>query len=82
MTPEPKRWTDTLPEDVYARLCNCRSRKSDILPLAQARWNYIRGRAHREKEDALVSTLELLDENGCEFALTCEEYDSILTQIH
>lgn len=24
-----KHWTDKLPEDVYSRLCNCRSRRSE-----------------------------------------------------
>ena len=79
--PIPRRWTDTLPEDVYARLCNCSSLKSDILPLARARWNYIKGRKGWDKEDALVSTIELLDENGIDFGLTCEEYDDILACI-
>ena len=78
---QPRKWTDTLSKDVYVRLCNCRSKKSDILPLAQARWDYIKGRQGWEKEDALVSTLELLDDNSCSFDLTCDEYDEILGKI-
>ena len=81
---QPRKWTDTLSEDVYVRLCNCRSRKEDILPLAQAKWSYIKSRFGDKygKEDALVSVVEHLDCNGQDFELTREEWNDILACIH
>lgn len=75
-------WTDKLNGDVYRRLCACKSRKSDIEPLVNAKWAAMREAGKDKKgftrEDALVSVLELLDENGCDIDLTRDEYDEIL----
>lgn len=75
-------WTDSLPEDVYNRLANCRSRKSDILTLANAKWNYIKKSGKYAKEDALIQVLELLDCNCCDYELTMDEYNEILDCIY
>lgn len=73
-----KHWTDNLSNDVYTRLANCRTRKSDIKELVNAKWISFKenGKADRgfTKEDALVDILELLDSNSCYFDLTPEEY--------
>ena len=81
--PTKKTWIDNLPGDVSARLGNCVSLKSDIVPLCKAKWAYLKTRSEKwAPEDALVSILELLDCNGRCFDLTREEYDDILTQIY
>lgn len=76
-----KKWIDFLPEDVYQRLANCNSVKSDIPALEDAKW-----RGYRElgkdkcgftKEDALISVLELLDCNSCDIELTSDEYQEM-----
>lgn len=76
------KWTDNLPSDVRGRLMNCCSTKEDILPLAQAKWRILKlaGRGW-QREDALISILELLDCNSQYFDLTRDEYDEILMQI-
>ena len=76
-----KKWTDRLDKDVYNRLCHCKTVKSDILPLAQAKWMDLKERPGFEKEDALVAVLELLDCNSCYFDLSVDEYNDILAQI-
>lgn len=76
-----RKWTDSLSEFVYQRLANCYSRKADILPLAQARWNFIKSKEGFTKEDALIDVLELLDCNGCWFDLTNEEFEGILAKL-
>ena len=76
-----KKWTDLLASDVYARLCNCCSRKSDILPLARAKWTQLKTKPGYEEEDALVAVLELLDCNSIYIDLTPDEYDDILYQL-
>lgn len=78
---EEKKWTDLLEEGVYVRLSECRSRKADILPLAQAKWATIKNDPDFTKEDALVQVLELLDCNSQFFDLTRDEYDDILNSI-
>lgn len=75
------KWTDLLDEEVYERLCNCCSRKSDILPLAQAKWTILKDKPGYDKEDALVAVLELLDCNSCYFELSENEYDDLVSQI-
>lgn len=74
-----KRWTDYLNEDVYIRLLNCRSIKSDIPWLVNAKWRSLKEAGKDKddftKEDALVAVLELLDENSCSFDLTQDEYN-------
>lgn len=80
---EKKNWTDLLDRDVYSRLANCTSTKEDILPLTQAYWNGKLKNSGKDYavEDALVSVLELLDENGKFFDLTRDEYDDILYEV-
>ena len=79
-----KKWTDKLPEDVYSRLCNCRTIKSDIQILTNVKWALYKeiGKDKKgfTKEDALVSVLELLDCNNTYFDLTEEEYDSLINE--
>lgn len=76
-----KKWTDLLDQDVYNRLANCKSKKSDILPLAQAKWGFLKNKPGFQKEDALIAVLELLDCNSCYIDLTAEDYNNILFQI-
>ena len=33
-----KKWTDYLSEDVYIRLCECRTIKADIPELVKCKW--------------------------------------------
>lgn len=81
-----KRWTEELPEGVYMRLCACASRKSDLIPLTQAKWNMLKEHGLDAsgfgKEEALISVLELLDENGIDFELTKSQYDEILNRVN
>lgn len=76
-----KHWTDNLPADVYTRLCNCQSRRSDIETLVNVKWAAMIAAGQKEqgfaKEDALVFILDLLDSNGQFFALTRAEYDNL-----
>lgn len=76
-----KKWIDNLTNDVYNRLCSCRTIKADLPELVNAKWlSYIEnGKADRgfTKEDALVAVLELLDCNSCYFDLTKEEYKAL-----
>ena len=76
-----KNWTDRLPEDVYNRLCNCCSRRSDIQTLVNVKWAAMIEAGLREqgftKEDALVQILDLLDSNGQFFDLSRAEYDGL-----
>lgn len=76
-----KKWADALSDDVYTRLCNCRTLKADLPELVNAKWqSYIdSGKADGgfTKEDALVSVLELLESNSQVFDLGKEEYDSL-----
>lgn len=75
-------WTDRLSNDVYARLCNCRSRKSDIPELVNAKWADFRAKGKDKqgftKEDAVIDILELLDSNSQDIDLTRDEYDELL----
>ena len=81
MTTTTKKWTDHLSEDVYARLCGCRTMKTDLPALVNAKWlNYKeQGKDQKgfTKEDALVAILELLDCNNCYVDLTLDEYDEL-----
>lgn len=76
-----RSWTEYLPEDVYNRLANCRSIKSDIKSLVDAKWRRMRELGKERKgftrEDALVAVLELLDSNGTDYELTRDEYDDL-----
>lgn len=75
------RWTDRLNSEVYGRLCNCRSRKSDLEALVNARWAWLRDqgkdRQGYTREDALVQVLEIVDCNGQCIDLTVDEYDEL-----
>lgn len=75
-------WTDRLPEDVHARLCDCRTQKKDLPALVNAKWIRYKEQGKDKKgftkEDALVAILELLDCNGCYIDLTDEEYSELI----
>lgn len=75
------KWTDKLPDDVYVRLCNCQTIKSDLSTLVNVRWLALveNGKAAQgfTKEDALVDILELLDCNSCSIDLSGEEYNDL-----
>lgn len=77
-------WTKNLERDVYERLCDCRSLKSDIPKLVNAKWASYKesGRDKKEgltKENALIAVLDLLDCNSQPFGdnLTEAEWDSL-----
>lgn len=74
-------WTEYLDSDVYQRLANCKSRKSDIEKLVDAKRAYMKKQGKDKenftKEDSLVSVLELLDSNGQFIDLTKDEYDEL-----
>lgn len=76
-----KKWTDNLPNDVYDRLCHCRTIRSDLPALVNAKWlSFVEnGKADQgfTKEDALVDILDLLDCNSQYLDLTREEYESL-----
>ena len=76
-----RKWTDFLSEEVYNRLAACRSTKEDVPPLAKAKWAILQHKEGFTPEDALVSILELLDCNSCNFDLTIDEYNDILSEI-
>ena len=75
------KWTEYLSSDVYNRLCNCCSRKDDLVYLVGAKWTSMKKEGKDKqgftKEDALVSILELLDDNGQYCDLTKEEYNEL-----
>lgn len=80
---QKKKWTDTLPADVYTRLCECRNVKSDIRIMVDCKWAFMKENGkHNEgftKADALTDILDWLDSNHqwllCD--LTKEEYDDL-----
>jgi len=70
------KWTG-LTEEQFNRLCNCRSRKSDIIPIA---------RCYKDEDnlspcDALIATLEHLDCNGQFFDIGEVEFCRMVTRI-
>lgn len=67
-----------LTSDEYVRLCECRSLKEDILPIARC---FMVNR-HKSPEDAIISTLEHLDWNNQFFDLTREERNELLTKLN
>lgn len=78
------KWTDKLESDVYERLCNCCTEKTDILTLTLARWLWMKEQEkYKEfkKEDALIYVLELLDCNSLNYDLTEDETAEILSSI-
>ena len=66
------KW-DTLTSAQHDRLCDCRSLKADILPIARA-YKIERG---YDAEQALITALEHLDMNGQFFDLTSEEFEKL-----
>lgn len=66
------KW-ELLSNDQYIRLCNCRSIKADIIPIAKC----YKQEKNISAGDALVYTLEHLDCNGQFFDFTSEEYAEI-----
>lgn len=81
MTASKTKWTDYLRADVFGRLEACRTIKSDIPILVNAKWLQYKAIGKDAqgftKEDALVDVLELLECNSCYFDLTEEEYDDL-----
>lgn len=76
-------WTKYLGNDVYMRLCECRTIKSDLPMLVNAKWLDMKDKGKDKegwtKEDALVNVLELLDCNSISWAwdLTKDEYNEL-----
>lgn len=70
------KW-ETLTTEQYNRLCECRSLKSDILPIATA-YMY---EDNRTPEDALITTLEHLDANNQFFDLSKDEWSHYLKRL-
>lgn len=74
-----KNWKEYLSNEVYMRLCDCRTIKADIPQLVNAKWKSYQenGKAEKgfTKEDCLIAILELLDCNSCYFDLTKDEYN-------
>lgn len=70
------RW-DNLTKQQYMRLCECRSKKSDIVPIAKA-YAIERGMS---AGDALETTLEHLGANGQFFDLTHTEWLKFVDKI-
>lgn len=78
-------WQLHLSSGVYQRLCECKSTKKDIIPLARTFWNY----SHRvdennmTKEDCLDFILTwVLEWNGGLWDYTEDEYDEWLQGIY
>ena len=63
------KW-DNLTAPQYQRLCECKSKKTDIIPIAKA---YMREKGY-DSEQAIEVTLEQLDANGQFFDLSHEEW--------
>ena len=82
------QFRDYLPEDVLGRLADCKSRKSDIPYLANARYNYLVKTGRPEdaatKEEALDYVNEHIASNNqldlCDYII--ENYDRLLKRIH
>lgn len=71
-----------LSNEVYNRLCNCRTQKSDLKELVNAKWAVYKEAGKDQKgftkEDALIAVLELLDENGFDYDLSGDEYADLI----
>ena len=87
-----KGWFEKLPENVYVRLCECRSFKRDLPILVDKRWEWMSEKIAEgiiddsfTKEDALVYILDLLDSNSqweLVADLTRVEYDALKYEMH
>ena len=71
-----KKWTDYLSEDVYIRLCECRTIKADIPELVKCKWKTME--YPFTKEDALIEVIDLVYANCCFIELTTEEWDELI----
>ena len=71
-----KKWTDYLSEDVYTRLCECRTIKADIPELVKSKWATME--YPYTKEDALIWIIDLVYANCCFIELTTEEWDELI----
>lgn len=75
-------WLDYLPHNVYVRLVQCQTTKSDLPVLLDAKWQWAQNTGHYNgytKEDILVDILGLLDYNGLDNVteLTMGEWKSL-----
>jgi len=70
------KWT-TLSTDAYNRLCNCRSAKKDIVPIAKA---YMIERGY-DPETAMEIALEHLGANNQFFDLTKDEWTDAINEL-
>ena len=52
-----KKWTDYLSEDVYVRLCECRTIKADIPELMESKWKTMEYPCTKEEWDELIRWL-------------------------
>lgn len=73
-----KNWLELVKNEklnynVYIRLCECNSKKSDIIPLTLGLLEYNKDKNIR---DAIEYMLEwVLDWNGCNFDYTTEDFE-------
>lgn len=76
-----KKWTEKLPEAIYTRFCECKTKKEDIQTLVNVKWGAYKEEGREErgftKEDALIAILETLDCNSIIIDLTEEEYNEL-----
>ena len=75
-----KHWTDGLETDIYNRLCDCRTIRSDIPALFKAMWKNNENK-DLTKSDVLISVFELLDCNNRFFDLSEKEFDDIIKEV-
>ena len=71
-----KKWTDYLSEEVYVRLCECRTIKADIPELVKCKLATME--YPHTKEDALIEVIDLVYMNDCFIELTTEEWDKLI----
>lgn len=81
------QWTNSIPLDVYMRLCDCQTTKEDLPILVKAKWSHTDKepthgafKGPYTKEDALIDILEMLDCNGLDNVteLTQEEWEELV----
>ncbi len=75
---KPSKLWEGLDSNVFQRLCECKSLKKDILPLAKCIY---KNKNMDDKEQALIYVLEHLSCNSQFFDLTREEWDDIVSNI-
>lgn len=74
-------WEKHLPEDIYIRLCECRNKRSDLVPLAKVIKLY---NPDATNEDCFILALEWVGDWNGQFTvtdLTEEEYDRMLKKV-